>query len=290
MGILVLIAIPLALLAGAYVLTRAKPSAEPPTPPAPRDHGPLREAVAAALRARLPGYVLELPPDEPLTLVALDAGTERRLVLDLEVLAERWHAAQEAGQGERAAELVEAFVRGATGEGAGAEAELDPEAVLQALSVVLVRAGRTPRGGVSRPAASLEAVLVLRRPDGYDVLAGGELAGLGVGEDQAFARALANLSQDVDEGLVTLVLDGDEQAPRVLQVAPDDPLAASYALVPALAMRMFDRLRSKNVAYYVLGERHFIAADAAVDIGSVIEIEGQVLERSPIGPGDIVWR
>lgn len=290
MGILVLIGVPLALLVGAYLMTRAKPSSEAPAPPAPADHGPLREAVAEALRARLPGYVLELPPDEPLTLVAIDSGTERRLVMDLEVLADKWHGARRAGKDEAASQFVEAFVRGATGEGGGAEAELDPEALKQALALVLVRSGRAPRGSVSKPAASLEAVLVLRRPDGYDVLAKEELPALEMTEEQALARALDNLALDVDEGIPTAVLDGTEAAPRVIQVAPDDPLAASYALVPVLAMKMFDRLKVKNVAYYVLGERHFLAADASVDIETVIELEGEVLERAPIGPGDIVWR
>lgn len=300
MGLLVLIAVPLALLAGAYFLTRAPASpSEPERPPEPSgsgpaptklDHGPMRDAVAAALRDRLAGWTLELPADEPLTLVAVDSATERRLVMDLAELAGQWHRAQAAGDAERASKLVEAFVAGATGEGAGTDAAIDLETLAQAIAVVLCAQDKVPRDAIVREAASLDAVLVLRRPEGYDLLARLDLEGLGLDEEKAFALALSNLRADVAEGLPMVVLDGTEDAPRVLQVAPDDPLAASYALVPELAQRMFERLNVKNVCWYVLGERTLLAADASVDIETVVEIEGQVLERAPIGPGDLAWR
>ena len=232
MGLVLLIGVPLLLLGGAYYLTRGTVRAPPPGPggqPLPTDAAAFRELVVDALQERLPGFMIEQPEEEPFTVVAVDAATERRLVMNLTDLAKRWQAAMAAGREGDALAHVEAFVRAATGEGAGSDEALNPELVLQGLSVVLGKPGEGPKGGVTRIAGPLVATLVLRRPEGYDPLHREEIAELGLSAEEAMARALSNLVQDVEEGIHTSVIDGEMAEPRVLVIAPNDPLAASYA-------------------------------------------------------------
>lgn len=291
MSLLVLMGVALALFGGAYFLTRgpAPKGLEPEAPP-PEDATRLRDTVAQALRARLAGWELELLDDKPLQIAAVETGSEKRLTLDLSGIAPGWYGLEKAGRHEEAASLVESFVRAATGEGAGSDQTLDAESAGTALALALVAEGRAPKRALTRPAGPLEALLVMRHPNGYDVLDPDDLTALGLTADEAFAKAFANLKSDVEEGLPIDIVSGDDRNPKVIQIAPNDPVAASYALVPMLAAKMFERLASKDVRFHLVSDRHLFVAPAEVDLGSAIDIEGDRLEPEPVPPGDIAWR
>lgn len=293
MGLVLMIGVPLLLFGGAYYLTRGTVRQAPGGTGGqalPTDPAAFRELVVDALQERLPGFMIEQPEDEPLALVAVDTATERRLVLNLTELAKRWQAAMGAGREGEALAHVEAFVRAATGEGAGSDEALDPELVLQGLTVVLSKPGEGPKGGVTRIAGPLVATLVLRRAEGYDALHREEIAALGLSAEEAMARALRNLVQDVEEGIHTAVIEGEISEPKVLVIAPNDPLAASYALVPLLADQMRQSLGSNDLRYHLLDEGNFVVAAAGTDLSEVVDVDGDALAPEPVDPETIVWR
>jgi len=276
----VIVVIALVIVAGMVFLLRSPP----PKPAAPtwseQDAAALREAVAARLRERLEGWTLDAPADKPLVLVATEAGTERRIHMDLRQLAESWFPLHGQGSAE-ADELVESFVAGVTGQGEGSDDEVNASELRDLLALRLLPSERVPPVGLSRPAGELRAVLVRRDRGGADLVTAEDLAAMGLAPGEAFGIALENLKRDVEEGLEVEPLD-DGNPPGAVALAPHDPLAASYALVPLLAEKI--RKVVKREAQIYLDEE---SLTAAVD-GVEIERE-KPLVAGALTPGALAW-
>jgi hypothetical protein len=284
-----LVVIVVALLVGAWFLTRSPapaPLAAPPPPP--EELAKLRSLVIDALRSRLTGFEVEPVPDRAAELTAMDVGSERKLTLDVTGIAPGWWGLVQAGKPEEAANLVEAFVQGATGEGAGSDEGLDVESAQAGLALALVPANKLPKAALSRPAGPLAAMLVMRYPNGFDALGAEDLAGLALSEEAAFARAFANLIADVEER-VPVEAVGDDDAPKALQVAPGDPLAAAYALVPGLAESLRDRLKTTELRLHVLGTGLLFVAPAGFALEELVDIEGARLVPEALAPETLAW-
>jgi hypothetical protein len=233
---------------GAIFLLRSPPASTLPTM-SDADALLLRDEVLRRLRERLVGWTFDVPADKPLELTAIEGATERRIQMNLQRLGEAWFPFHARQQTEQANDQIEAFVLGATGQSEGEDLELDNEGMKDVLALRLVPADKVPANSISLPAGTLAAVLVLRT-DRAEPVTQESLDALKLSAAEAFRIAYANLERDVEEGLPLEVLD-ETTPPGALAIAPNDPLAPSYALVPALAARLKKKLGNRDGLLYV---------------------------------------
>lgn len=243
---------------GAVFLMRSSPA---PAAPAVTDADAalLREEVLARLRERLVGWTFEAPVERPFELTAVESATERRIQMNLQRLGETWFPFHARQQKEEAAAQIDAFILGATGQGEGSdEEELDHEGLRDVLALRLMAPGKLPPGALSRPAGELVAVLVMRNIGGHDTVNAASLEAMKLSEGEAFQLAFENLARDVEEGLELEILD-DADPPGIIAIAPKDPLASAYALVPALAERVRRKMGGRE-GHLFLDENSLVAA------------------------------
>lgn len=284
-----IIVVALLLLVGTWLLLRS---------PAPAPHGSevtaddqrhVRDAVRERLQERLVGWTFETT-DEPAELIAVQAATDARRTLRLDSVVPAWKAMRERGADQDADAVIEAFVVAATGEG-GAQPvdDEDPtghEWARHALGVRLGREAPAP-GTIARPAlGGLQAQLVVRSPAGAEPVTAADLDEWGLREDEAFRVALANLHHDVEEGLRLEPFDGPPDAPDALKVAPGDPIAASYALVPSLADALGESF-ADGVSLWVVAPGVLVAARA--DWTPPAHLPAQALVTAPVLPAAPAW-
>jgi hypothetical protein len=279
----ILIVIGVLLTAGVIYLLRSKPPPEAPTTMSDADAATLRDGVLRRLQERLVGWSFETPADKPYELVALEAAGERRIQMNLEQLGRAWFPLYSRKQINDADDLLESFVAGVTGQEEGSEDEVDQEALRNLLALRLTTPDRPPAGTLSRPAGSLVAVLVLRDRGGLDPLNADDLEGMGLSTQEAFQLAFANLSRDVDEGLELEPLDG-ENPPGAVAVAPHDPLASSYALVPGLVGRLRKATGDREPRLY-LDRNSLVAAVEDVEVD-----RDEPLLPDAIALDELAWR
>lgn len=277
----VLIVIAIVILIGAFFLLR---SPAPHAPTAPKvteaEAQQLREAVIHEMKASLVGWTVEAGESDPLEIVATEEATQRRRVLNLKQLADAWGPLHAAGDQESSGALVQSFVESMLGEGEGEETP-DVELLQAALALQLSNSATLPKGAISRDVGALKAVLVVRNPAGPEAVTREELSVWGLPEADAFQRAFENLRHEVEDGLTMQPLDEDGKS---LQVAPGDPLAASYALVPALAVALRKKLGAGEVRY-LLGKDELVAA-----ISGENTLDGEALVEGPVDPALVAWR
>lgn len=226
-----LIIVAVIIVAGALVLLRDSP-ADSAEKPAPELLSEVRAKVVELLAPRLRGWELSPDPQDPAKLSLRDEAVDRRIEVNLEELTGRWEALNKRELVEEAQELLQSFVENLLGPEHAEESEFDPELAHHALALRLFAEQEVPAGALKRQAGPLSAVLVLRNPQGPELLGEADLAALGLGRDEAFARALQNHSRDVEDGPLLSVAAGSEQSPLVLEIAAGDPLAGSLALTP----------------------------------------------------------
>ena len=255
-----LILIALAIAIAAYFFMRS--SAPPPlsVPPSRADALALREVVLAKLRDRMVGWDFETLPDAPLEIIAIESATERRRTFDLGQLLLEWQPLHSRGETQAAETLVEDFAVGASGEAPSEEGEVDTLGVAGALALKLVPAGQLPKGAFAKPAGTLQAMVVLRKQNGFDPVTKDDLATWNMQADDAFQAALENLRLDVSEGLRLEAVD-DDAHPTVVELAPGDPLAQSYALIPELATRVRRTFEDRPGRFYFEGVRLLAAVE-----------------------------
>lgn len=277
-----LILIIVGILVGAWFLLRSPPP--PAAAEAAHDQGhvdALREAVLAKLRDRLVGWRLETDEAQPLHVGAFEVGTERRVLLDLGLLAKRWIPLHAAGKAEESDAEVEAFIEAATGASESGEAAVERSWAREALSLQLAR--EVKAGLLARPVGEgLHGILVLRGPEGADQLDAEALAELGFEADEAFAAARENLAHDVADGLDLEPFDPSHPHDAV-RVAPGDPVAASYALVGALGGKLQKALGDR-AARLVLARPDLLVAYAEGSAAPELE---RVLVSRDLAPGDL---
>jgi hypothetical protein len=150
-----------------------------------------------------------------------------------------------------------------------------------ALALQLFVPGKLPTPSMSRDVGSLKAVLVVRNPNGPEAVTHDELASWGLSESEAFLLAFENLQHDVEDGLT---MERFEEPASAVQIAPGDPLAASYALVPGLAKSVRKQLGSDDVRYH-LGDKELVAA-----VGTAIELDSEALMPEAVSPESIAWK
>jgi len=280
-----LIAIIVLFLVGGWLVMRSPPPAPlGPPPPDEAEVRALRDELLRRLQERLPGWTYEVPPDEPALLLGKDTATERQMRLELAQLAARWKHTRDQEGAEKAEELLEAFVEGVSGQQEGSASEsADLEAFTSALALSLVRPDAVAPGALSRPAGALDAMLVLRNPERPEPLREEDLAPHGLTAEEAFEKALANTESDAAEGLPVEVLSGTEDEPEALRIAPDDPLAAGYALAPALAKRLSEKHAGRTLRLWPARPDYLVAffGDATPDS---LDVDIRAPQSEPLAP------
>lgn len=253
-----------------------------------------RDTVLRALSESTPGWSWEPVGDRPLEVSGVSSASGERRLFDLRDAFPEWSEARAKGEHAEAAEVIRAFVAGATGgesvpvEGSGGEPSgVDLDWVKSALSLRLERAGTEIEGegeGLVRPVGALQARLVLRQPGGPEVATAEDLAFWQLDEGAAFEHAYEHLAADVEDGVALDVIAGTDAKPDAFLVAPGDPLAASYALVPALGGTLEKRLGGP-VALWLNGTGELVAARA----GAKVEQEEGALQAGPVTPGTLTF-
>lgn len=262
----ILIAVALIIVVGAFFMLRERPAeADAPAVVEDADARELTDRVTSRLRDRLAGWTLEADREAPMTLIAQDEATERKIYVKLDDLARRWTAARARSE-EDADALIDAFVAGVTGEREEGAEDLDLSGAVAALAVELVSADKAPAHALSRPVGELSAVLVLRNPAGPDRVSVEDLRVWGLDEPRAFSAALSNLATDVEEGLK---LEPLEELPSVLRIAAGDPVASGYAVTALLQARLSARFEGRP---YLLGAGPglLLAAENRSDLESLV--------------------
>lgn len=284
----VVIVVGLALLAGAWFLLRGG-SAESRAPAAaPEVMGPLVDELTARLRAHLPGWDVEPDREEEGQLVVSDSATGRRMKLELGSLAARWGELREKSPA-AADEVLASFVERVSTVASAPAEEADAGSVLQMLALHLVRPEELPEGLLVRRAGELQAVLVMRHPQGAEPLAEADLEALGTTVDQAFAYARENLQRDASEGLALDPVAGPRDRPSAVEVARGDPLASSYAAVPDLGGWLEKTLRTREPWLVPARDgRLFACADPETARALFEELAPEErLTRQPIAAGSL---
>lgn len=278
----IIIVIAVILLGGMIFMLRT-----PPPPPQEKmteaDMADLRNAVLQRLQERLVGWTIEQSPDRPLQLSARESGSERHIEMNLEQLGASWFPLHAARRPADAEELIESFVAGVTGQGEGADEEADESGLHGALALRILPLDRVPKAAITRPVGTLAAVLCLRHPGGPELVGAEDLVLLKLTEDAAFQQALENLRADVEEGLEIEPLD-ESDPPQAVAVAPRDPLATAYLLVPALGARLRKALGNRDLRLYA-DSNSLVAAIDGVDV----EREMPLLPDA-IAPDALVWK
>jgi hypothetical protein len=248
---------------------------------APTEALALREAVLAKLQDRLVGWNFEPLGDDPLEIIAVEAASERRQVWNLSQLADVWLPLRAKGLHDQAEGVVEDLVLGSTGTAESHE-QGDVALIRSALALKLVKPGQQPRLAYTRPAGPLLAVLVLRSPAGAETVTAGDLEEWALTEAEAFQLAHANLVEEVADGLGFETI-GSTALPIAFLVAPGDPLAASYALVPKLAEEVRRRFKGRDAKLY-------LSVDALVAGGTAIDHDAEkALLPEPIALDGLAW-
>jgi hypothetical protein len=285
---LLLVAVALLIAAGALFLLRS----EPPAPSSPSVADPaaaakFRDRVLAELGERVVGWTWEPVADNPLEISGLSSASGQRRLLELGAVFAAWRERSAQGQSAKAAEVLEDFIEGATGaraDEAPSGQAVDLDWVRGALAVALLPPAHVPADGFVRAVGALSALLVLRHPGEPEPVTAEDLAAWGMSEPEAFAIAYENLVSDVADGLATEAIAGSEDRPEALSVAPGDPLAGSYALVPALAERLRKRFGGP-VALWLAATDVLYAAPA----GRALEQDDDALVKGPLEPANLEW-
>jgi hypothetical protein len=267
---------------GAFLLLRSPPPSEQPAAMSAADVAVLRDSVRKRLEERLVGFDFDAPPDKPYELVASEAGSERRIYMNLEQLGQSWYPLYSKRLIAEADDLIESFVAGASGQAEGTDEVVDDSGARDMLALRLVRPEGLPPDLLTRKAGDLVAVLVLRDPGGVVPIRAAELESMSLKADEAFQLAFDNLKRDVEEGLEVEPLDEARQ-PNAIAVAPKDPLATSYVLVPALAARLRKVLGDRRILLYLDSDSLVAAAE-----GVEVEREKPLIEGAP-GAEQLAW-
>lgn len=238
----------------------------------------VRGRVAALIEERLQGWEISPDPEASARLSLRDTAVDRRIEVNVEELAHQWEGLMNRSLPEEAQQLIQEFVERLLGGSNSEESDFDSETALHALALMLVRPDEVPEKGLSQPAGPLSAVLVMRNPQGPDLLGPSDLEALGLDAHSAFDRALKNHALDLEEGPSINLAAGSSSQALVLEIGSGDPLAGSLALTQQARELAKERLGSEPL-FLVPAAGRFYALSTS---GTALEALAKLLGKDPL--------